>query len=115
MNATGCVSVLYIIKSIAMVRARINAGWQTYIDTIEIFPGTSVCPQTFAIGNGPCVLKACDSVQVSLNATLTNSHCANLISYAWNYGNGGTSGVKTPGVVNYLTPDTFHLNLVTTY
>ncbi len=92
-----------------------NGQAQTYRDTIEIFPGTSECPQTFSIGNGPCVLKACDSVGVDLNATLVNTNCANLISYAWDFGNGGTSHNKTPGVINYTTPDTFHLNLVTTY
>ncbi len=93
----------------------VNGQAQTYRDTIEIFPGTSVCPQTFSIGNGPCVLEACDSVSVNLNATLTNANCPNLISYSWAYGNGGTSPAKTPGVVNYLTPDTFPLSLTTTY
>ena len=93
----------------------VNGQQQTYRDTIEIFPGTSVCPQTFSVGNGACVLKACDSLSVNLNATLTNTHCANLISYAWNYGNGTTSTVKTPGTINYNTPDTFPLTLTTTY
>lgn len=88
---------------------------QTYRDTIEIFPSVSDCPQTFTIGSGPCILKACDSVAVNLNATLTNTYCPNLISYAWNYGNGGTSSQKTPGVINYTTPDTFQLSLTTTY
>ena len=93
----------------------VNGQAQTYRDTLVIVPGTSECPQTFSIGNGACVLKACDSVAVNLNATLTNTHCPNLISYSWSYGNGGTSGIKTPGVVNYTTPDTFPLTLTTTY
>ncbi len=93
----------------------VNGQAQTYRDTIEIFPGTSECPQSFSLGTGPCVLKACDSVNVNLNATLTNSNCSNLISYAWSFGNGNTSLVKTPGAVNYLTPDTFQLSLTTTY
>ncbi|HLP21631.1 MAG TPA: hypothetical protein VK174_15065, partial [Chitinophagales bacterium] len=92
-----------------------NNQAQTYRDTIEIFPGTSECPQSFSLGSGACQLKACDSVSVNLNATLTNPDCANLISYAWSYGNGGTSAVKTPGFVNYTTPDTFPLSLTTTY
>lgn len=93
----------------------VNGQAQTYRDTIEIFPGTSECPQSFSIGNGPCVLKACDSISVNLNATLTNTNCSNLISYSWDYGNGSTSNSKTPGVINYTTPDTFPLSLTTTY
>jgi hypothetical protein len=86
---------------------------QQYRDTIEIFPGFSVCPNTFSIG--PCVTKACDSISVDLGATLTNANCANLISYSWNYGNGQTSGIKNPGVVKYNVADTFPLTLTTTY
>jgi hypothetical protein len=92
-----------------------NNQAQTYRDTIEIFPSTSECPQSFSLGSGACQLKACDSVAVNLNATLTNQYCPNLISYAWDFGNGGTSVVKTPGVVNYTVPDTFSLSLTTTY
>jgi hypothetical protein len=92
-----------------------NGQSQNYRDTFVLYPGTSVCPQTFSIGNGPCVLKSCDSISVNLDASLTNTHCPNLISYAWDYGNGVTSAIKTPGVINYTTPDTFHLNLTTTY
>ncbi len=93
----------------------VNGQAQTYRDTIVIYPGSSECPQSFSIGNGPCVLKACDSISVNLNATLTNTHCANLISYSWDYGTGVTSHAKTPGVVNYTTPDTFALSLTTTF
>lgn len=88
---------------------------QTYRDTVTFIPGTSACPGTFTLGNGPCVTKACDSVSVDLEATLDNPFCANLISYDWTYGNGNSGHVKSPGVVNYTTPDTFPLTLTTTY
>ncbi len=132
-DSTGCVrfcgtpvapGIYYIVVNlIADVTAHgtpigdvdANNQAQTYRDTIEIFPSTSECPQSFTVGNGACQLKACDSVSVNLNATLVNPYCPNLISYAWDYGNGGTSIVKTPGVVNYTTPDTFTLALTTTY
>ncbi|MFN8285791.1 MAG: T9SS type A sorting domain-containing protein [Chitinophagales bacterium] len=91
-----------------------NDQAQSYRDTLVIYPGVSACPGTFDLGNG-CITHACDSVGVNLNATLTNTHCANLISYSWDLGNGQTSSVKTPGAVNYTTPDTFHLTLNTTY
>ncbi len=93
----------------------VNGQAQTYRDTIVIFPSVSECPQSFSIGSGACVLKACDALTVDLNATLTNTNCPNLISYNWSYGNGGTSAIKTPGVVNYNVPDTFPLTLTTTY
>lgn len=87
---------------------------QSYKDTIIIYPGVSACPGTFTLGNG-CLTKACDSVPVNLAATLTNANCPNLISYSWDFGNGNTSNSKTPGAINYNTPDTFHLTLLTTY
>lgn len=132
-DTTGCVhfcgtpvapGIYYVIVNLSadvvavgtpIGNVTVNGQAQTYRDTIQIFPGTSECPQSFSIGNGPCVLKACDSVQVNLNATLTNTHCPNLISYKWDLGNGSTPSVKTPGIVNYTTPDTFPLTLVTTY
>lgn len=93
-----------------------NGQIQQYRDTIEIFPGVSECPGTFALSTSSnCVTKACDSVKVDLNASLTNTDCPALISYDWSYGNGGTSHNKTPGIVNYSTPDTFPLTLTTTY
>ncbi len=88
---------------------------QTYRDTIEIFPGTSACPLSFTLGSGACIPTSCNSLSVDLDATLTNTHCANLISYSWDLGNGTTSVAKTPGVVNYNTPDTFTIKLTTTY
>lgn len=88
---------------------------QQYRDTITIFPGISACPSTFTLGAGPCVTSACSSLSVNLDAQLTNTNCPNLIGYDWNYGNGTTSKSKTPGVVNYSTPDTFPLTLTTTY
>jgi hypothetical protein len=86
---------------------------QQYRDTLEIFPGVSECPNTFSLG--PCVTKACDSISVNLSASLTNQNCPNLISYNWNYGNGSTSKLKNPGVIKYNVPDTFPLQLTTTY
>lgn len=93
----------------------VNGQAQTYRDTIVIFPSVSECPQSFSIGSGACVLKSCDALALDLNATLTNTNCPSLISYNWIYGNGGTSAIKTPGVVNYNVPDTFPLTLTTTY
>jgi len=93
-----------------------NGQIQQYRDTIEIFPGVSECPNTFALGSGGvCITKACDSLSVDLDATLTNTNCPSLISYTWDYGNGGTGNTKTPGVINYNTPDTFPITLTTTY
>lgn len=88
---------------------------QSYRDTFTIFPGTSACPNTFSLGGGSCVTKACDSVNVNLSANLDNPYCANLISYDWSYGNGSTSHIKNPGAINYNVPDTFPLSLTTTY
>lgn len=88
---------------------------QQYRDTIVIFPGVSECPGTFVLGSGPCVTTSCNSISVDLDANLTNDNCSNLISYAWDYGNGQTSNVKTPGVINYTTPDTFPITLTTTF
>ncbi len=88
---------------------------QSYRDTFTIFPGTSACPGTFSLGGGSCVTKACDSVSVNLSANLDNPYCSNLISYDWSFGNGTTSKVKNPGSINYNTPDTFPLTLITTY
>lgn len=88
---------------------------QQYRDTIIINPGTSVCPGTFVLGTGPCVTTSCSAITADLDATLTNTNCANLISYDWDYGNGQTSHVKTPGVINYTTPDTFPITLTTTF
>jgi hypothetical protein len=92
----------------------VNGQAQTYRDTLVIYPSTSACPQSFSLG-GPCITKACDSVTVNLDATLTNTHCSNLITYSWDLGNGTRSNVKTPGRVNYNIPDTFRLSLLTTY
>lgn len=88
---------------------------QQYRDTLVIFPGVSDCPGTFVLGAGPCVTTACNSISVDLDANLTNTSCANLISYDWDYGNGQTSNVKTPGIINYTTPDTFPITLTTTF
>jgi len=93
----------------------VNDQPQQYRDTIEIFPGTSACPSSFDLGGGSCVTTSCDPISVNLNATQVNSNCPNLISYDWSFGNGQTSKLKAPGVVNYTTPDTFPLTLTTTF
>jgi hypothetical protein len=87
---------------------------QTYKDTIEIFPGTSACPVTFDLGNG-CITSSCTEVTTNLTGTLSNANCPNLISYAWDLGNGQNSNAKNPGTVVYSTPDTFPLSLTTTF
>lgn len=92
-----------------------NDQAQQYRDTLIIYPGVSECPGTFTLGNGPCITKACDSVSVNLSGSLSNPDCSNLISYDWSFGNGQTSKVKSPGIVNYNLPDTFPLTLTTTY
>jgi hypothetical protein len=93
----------------------VNDQPQQYRDTIEIFPGTSACPSSFDLGGGSCVTQSCDPISVNLNATQVNAICPNLISYDWSFGNGQTSKLKTPGAVNYSTPDTFPLSLTTTF
>ena len=92
-----------------------NDQAQQYRDTIEIFPGEGVCPGSFSLGSGPCVTTACNALSVDLTGSLTNQNCPNLISYSWDLGNGTTYAGKTPGTVNYTTPDTFPITLTTTY
>jgi hypothetical protein len=93
----------------------VNDQPQQYRDTIEIFPSTSACPSSFDLGGGSCVTQSCDPIAVNLDATQVNTICPNLISYDWSFGNGQTSKLKTPGAVNYSTPDTFPLTLTTTF
>jgi hypothetical protein len=92
-----------------------NDQAQQYRDTIEIFPGVGACPGTFSLGSGPCITTACNAVNVDLDGTLANQNCPNLISYAWDLGNGQTFNGKTPGVVNYTTAGTYTVTLTTTF
>ncbi|MES2619657.1 MAG: T9SS type A sorting domain-containing protein [Bacteroidota bacterium] len=94
-----------------------NNNPQQYYDTLLVLPDTAGGVSSFTFGtNGS---SACNSISVDLNA-LYSAPTPNMTRYFWNLGNGQTSQLKNPGIINYTNasitkPDTFPVTLTTVF